>query len=56
MLLYRTLIKPRFDYCYLVWDGLNTQLADKLQKLQNHAIRVITNSDYRCSTTALRTN
>jgi len=30
------------------------RLADKLQKLQNRAIRVITKSDYYSSTTALR--
>jgi len=34
-----------------VWDGLNSELADKLQKLQNRAIRVITKSDYTSSAT-----
>ena len=37
-----------------MWDGLSNELADKLQKLQNHAIRVITKSDYYSSATALR--
>ena len=37
-----------------VWDGLNNELTDKLQKLQNRAIRVITKSDYYSSATALR--
>ena len=54
ILLYRALIEPYFDYCCPVWDGLNNELANKLQKLQNHAIRVITTSDYYSSATALR--
>ena len=53
ILLYRALIEPYFHYCCPVWDGLNNELADKLQKLQNRAIRVITKSDYYSSATAL---
>ena len=54
ILLYRALIEPYFDYCCPVWDGLSKELADKLQKLQNRAIRVITKSDHYSSATALR--
>ena len=53
MLLYRALIEPYFDHCCPVWDGLSNELADKLQKLQNRAIRVITKSDHYSSATAL---
>ena len=53
ILLYRALIEPHFAYCCPEWDGLNNELADKLQKLQNGAIRVITKSDYRSCATAL---
>ena len=53
ILLYRALIEPYFDYCCPVWDGVNNELADKLRKLQNRAIRVITKSDYYSSVTAL---
>ena len=56
ILLYRALIEPHFDYYCPVWDRPNNELADKLQKLQNRDIRVITKSDYRCSATAFRTN
>ena len=35
-------------------DGLNNELADKLQKLQYRDIGVITKSDYYSSATALR--
>ena len=42
--IYKGLIEPHFDYCSAVWDGLTQQLTEKLQKLQNRAIRVITKS------------
>ena len=54
ILLYGALIEPYFDYFCPVWDGLSNELADKLQKLQTRAIRVITKSDYYSSATALR--
>ena len=44
--IYKGLIEPHFDYCSAVWDGLTQQLSEKLQKLQNRAIRVITKSTY----------
>ena len=47
--IYKGLIEPHFDYCSAVWDGLTQQLSEKLQKLQNLAIRVITNSSYDTS-------
>ena len=54
ILLYRALIEPYFDYCCPVWDGLSNELTDKLQKLQNRAIRIITKSDFYFSATVLR--
>ena len=53
ILLFRALIEPYFDYCCPVWDGLSNELADKLQKLQNRAIRVITKSDHYSSATGI---
>ena len=47
--IYKGLIEPHFNYCSAVWDGLTQQLSGKLQKLQNLAIRVITNSSYDTS-------
>ena len=43
----RALIETHFVCCC-------PELADKLQKLQNRAIRVITKSDYRSCAVALR--
>ena len=46
---YKGLIEPPFDYCSAVWAGFTQQLREKLQKLQNRAIRVITKSSYDAS-------
>ena len=43
---YQTLIQPYFDYCSQVCGGLGTTLCNKLQRLQNRAVRFITNSGY----------
>ena len=51
--IYGALIQPYFDYCSSVWDGLNITLDNKLQKLQNRAARVITESRYDASASDL---
>jgi len=44
--MYKALVQPLFDYCDLVWGNLNKGLADRLQKLQNRAARIITFQGY----------
>ena len=44
--MYNSFIQPYFDYCSVVWEGLGSELALKLHKLQNHAARIITFSSY----------
>ena len=44
--LYNNLVTPYFDYCCEVWGDLNQGLADKLQKIQNRAARIITGATY----------
>ena len=39
--IFNGLVKPQFDYCSLVWDCCSTGLAEKLQKLQNRAARIL---------------
>ena len=51
--IYKGLIRPYFDYCSVVWDGLSQQLCEKLQKLQNRAARVITKSSYNTNSSFL---
>ena len=47
--IYNSLIQPHFDYCSVVWGNCNKTLADKLQKLQNRAARVLKFSSYDTS-------
>ena len=54
ILIYHTLIQPLFDYCNVVWHNLSKGLATKLQRLQNRAARVITNSSFDASATKVR--
>ena len=51
--IYKGLIEPHFGYCSAVWDGLTQQLSQKLQKLQNRAISVVTKSSYDTSSRLL---
>ena len=44
--MYKALIQPTFDYCDLVWSNLNKGQAERLQKLQNRAARIITYQGY----------
>ena len=46
---YKGFIEPYFSYCAPVWDGIGVTLSDRLQKLQNRAARVITQSTYDIS-------
>ena len=41
-----SLVQPYFDYCDAVWGDCSKTRADKLQKLQNRAARIITRADY----------
>ena len=43
---YQTLVQPYFDHFSQVWGGFGTTLCDKLQRLQNRAVRIITKSGY----------
>ena len=39
-------IQLHFDYCSVVWGNCAKTLSDKLQRLQNRAVRVLTNTCY----------
>jgi hypothetical protein len=45
-LVYNAPVQPHFSYCCSVWDNCNKTYAEKLQKLQNRAARVLTFSSY----------
>ena len=42
--MYKSLIEPYFRYCCPVWGVCGITAPDKLQKLQNRAARIVTNS------------
>ena len=51
--IYKAIIQPHLDYCSTVWDGQSVTLLDKIQKLQNRAARIITQTSYYTSTSCL---
>ena len=36
----KTLIQPHFDYCSQIWGCHGVTLQNKLQRLQNRAVRI----------------
>ena len=42
-----SIIQSHFNYCSSVWDNCNKGLKDKLQKLQNQTVRIITRSAFQ---------
>ena len=51
--IYQALILRHFDYCSSVWNELDVNFSNKLQKLQNRTARVITRSSYEASVSFL---
>ena len=49
IMLYRGLVEPYFRYCCPVWGSCGATALDMLQKLQNRAARIVTNSPYDAS-------
>lgn len=47
--MYNALITPHFDYCSEVWGETYAAHLDRLQKLQNRAARIVTQSGYYTS-------
>ena len=47
VMFYKSLILPYFDYCDIVWDSCSCRLKQKLQILQNRALRIVTKSHRR---------
>jgi len=44
--IYHGLVQSHFDYCSVVWSNCAKTLSDKLQRLQNRAVRVLTHTSY----------
>lgn len=55
--LFQTYVRPHFDYCDVIFDGLiTTNDAQRLERLQNRAARLMTGALPRTATTKLRTD
>ena len=53
MLLYNSIILPHLSYCSIVWGNSYSSHLNEIKLLQNKAIRIITDSEYKCSTNPL---
>ena len=51
LLLYFSLVQPDLLYEFLLWESTFSSYLTNLQRLQNKALRIISNSSYRASTT-----
>jgi hypothetical protein len=51
--LYYSLIYPYLTYCSIIWGGASTTSLQRLCVLQNRAVRLITRSPFRATTTPL---
>ena len=47
--IYKSLILPHLDYCSALWGCICNGLSQKLEKLQNRAVRIITGSSWDAS-------
>ncbi len=47
--MYRAIFEPHFSYCCLVWGCCSEKKLNSLQKIQNRAARITTNSPYDAS-------
>ena len=44
--MYRSIIEPYFRHCYPIWGSASSTNLQRLQKLQNQASRIVTESPY----------
>ncbi len=53
LMLYKTVCAPVFDYCDIIYDCLSQKNSNRLQKLQNSALRIISQSPRHISSVEL---
>ena len=54
--MYRGIVEPHFSYCCSVWGCCSETKLNSLQKIQNRAARITTNSPYDASAAPLLQN
>ena len=53
-MLYQSFALPHLDYCAVVWNGCGVGLSDRIQRVQNYAMRIILRKPPRTSSEVLR--
>ena len=51
--MYKGIVEPHFNHCCSVWGSCGTTRLNKLQRLQNRATRIVTDSDFDTSAAPL---
>ena len=51
--MYKGIVEPHFNHCCSVWGSCGTTRLNKLQRLQNRAARIVTDSDFDTSAAPL---
>ena len=51
--IYHGLVQSHFDYCSVAWGNCAKTLSDKLQRIQNRAVCVLTHTSYDADTNQL---
>ena len=46
---HKSIVEPYFRFCCPVWGSCGVTALGKLQTLQNHAARIVTDSSYKTS-------
>ena len=54
--MYRGIVEPHFSYCCSVWGCCSETILNSLQKIQNRAARITTDSPYDASAAPLLQN
>ena len=53
-LLYQSFVLPHLNYCSIVWNSCGTTMSDRVERVQNYALRIILRKPPRTSSEALR--
>ena len=53
-LLYQSLVLPHLDYCAVAWHSCGVVTSDRIERIQNYAVRVILRQPPRTSSEQLR--
>ena len=53
-LLFQTFVLPNLDYCFVVWNSCRSVLSNKIERIQNYALRIILQKPPHTSSEELR--